>query len=161
SLHAPASPPSPPSPPVPVPPPADPPAPVPPIPPAPPPALPALLATLPRPETPLPVTVPLSWVVATTVLELVLNESVAVLVVLAVAVLLLSAAALPAPEAMAWVMLSRLLPRVELLSPAFASFWSWAMSWPEAPSTTRTAAVRMLYRMRIGRLLQGCIAPRP
>src|SRR5690606_30696791 len=130
----------------PAPPPAEPPTPAPPAPPAPPTALPALLATLPNPETPLPVTVPLSWVVATTVLELVLKES----DVVADAVLLLSAAALPAPEASAWLVLSRLLPRVELLSPMPASFCSWAMSWPEAPSTTRTAAVRMLCRMRIG-----------
>jgi hypothetical protein len=90
-----------------------------------------------------PVTVPLSCVVATTELELVLNES----LVVEVAVLLLSAAALP-PSASARPRLSRLLPRVELLSPAPASF-CWAMSVPDAPSTTRTAAVRMLCRMRI------------
>src|SRR5690606_23917954 len=112
SVQAFDAPPSPPSPAVPAPPPAEPPTPAPPAPPAPPTALPALLATLPSPETPLPVTVPLSWVVATTVLELVLKES----DVVADAVLLLSAAALPAPEASAWLVLSRLLPRVELLS---------------------------------------------
>ena len=69
-----------------------------------------------------------------------LNES----ATLAEALLLLSAAALPAPSASARPMLSRLLPRVELLSPAPVSFWSWARIWPEAPSAIRTAAAMML-----------------
>src|SRR3546814_4163801 len=95
ALSAPASPPSPPSPPSPSPPNAKPPTARPPSPPSPPLALPLLRDVLPMSYTLLPLTTPIRFVVATAELEL--NES----ATLVVAVLLLSAAALPSPRATA------------------------------------------------------------
>src|SRR5690606_36423103 len=149
--------PSPPSPPWPLPPKAKPPTARPPSPPSPPLALPLLRAVLPMSCTALPVTTPTRLVVATAELEL--NES----ATLVVAVLLLSAAALPSPRATAMPRLSRLLPllsslNVELLSPRPDSF-CWDQACPEKPSASNTAVAIKLLRMRIVVLLRVCAAP--
>src|SRR3546814_10769149 len=117
ALSAPASPPSPPSPPSPSPPKAKPPTARPPSPPSPPLALPLLRDVLPMSYTALPLTTPIRFVVATAELEL--NES----ATLVVAVLLLSAAALPSPRATATPRLSRLLPLLSSLQLELLSFW--------------------------------------
>src|SRR3546814_16363927 len=99
----------------------------------------------------LPLTTPIRFVVATAELEL--NES----ATLVVAVLLLSAAALPSPRATATPRLSRLLPllsslKVELLSPRpDSSFWDQAC--PERPHATNPAVAIKLVRMRVAFLL--------